>query len=219
MPDGRQILILDAKPMPRNPLAGALSQAGYHVAQSSELMHADLDGVDLAVIVLAPGGHGPALVERLRSLAPDAPVLAMTATEDMALRIEALERGAIDYLIHSDATDDAVHRIATVLHRSRRIRSRWIRRGSITLDPEGNRFGDGTTWTSLTPTETPIFRELLERMNTPVPKRRLRQCYPEGECISDNAIEVVIHRLRQKLAPTPFRIGVRRGIGYILTPA
>jgi DNA-binding response OmpR family regulator len=219
MPHRRHILLLDSTPSPDDTLATSLVQAGYTIARQPGLEHVNLAEFDLAIIVLAPGGHSPALLDRLCALAPTLPVLASTAAEDMSLRIEALQRGATDYLLQPCAPRESLHRIDTALHRARTVQGRWIRRGGVTLDPDRKRFGDGTTWTTLTPTEAPIFKELLESINAPVPKRRLRQCYPDGEQITDNAIEVVIHRLRQKVAAQQLRIGVLRGAGYVLQRA
>jgi two-component system invasion response regulator UvrY len=73
------------------------------------------DEVDLAIVDLdLPHGEGPQLIEELRNVQPDAPVLALTVSPGLERRARALEAGADEVLTLKAAPEeiiDAVKRL------------------------------------------------------------------------------------------------------------
>lgn len=171
---------------------------------------------DVAVISLASDGTGRVLLDRLSGAASTIPFLVATTAEDIEARIFGLDRGAVDYLVKPFRANELMTRVATVLKRREGARGRFLRRGDIVLDKETGRIGDGVTWTALSPTERKVVPMLFEDANRPVSKQRLRNALNDGRRVSDNAIEVVIHRLRIKARSWGMHIQTYRGLGYVL---
>jgi two-component system OmpR family response regulator len=65
--------------------------------------------------------------------------------------------------------------------------------------------------------EISLLEVLLQRTGRLVSKDQLvEQLCEWGEEVSNNAIEVYIHRLRKKIEQGPIRIATVRGLGYCL---
>ncbi|MFQ5520939.1 MAG: sigma-54-dependent transcriptional regulator [Candidatus Methylomirabilia bacterium] len=102
MPEGR-ILIADDEDGLRWALEKGLKQAGYHVTAVRDgvatLRGAHTEPFDLIFLdVRLPGVDGLTLLARLRDLQPEAQVVIMTAHGTMETAIQAMQRGAYDYL-------------------------------------------------------------------------------------------------------------------------
>ena len=62
-----------------------------------------------------------------------------------------------------------------------------------------------------------MLQALLARPGHAVPKERLFELVFPGESdVQYEAIEVVVYRLRKKLAPTGVKLVTLRGLGYLL---
>ncbi len=69
----------------------------------------------------------------------------------------------------------------------------------------------------LTPREHAALLALITNVDLPVEKSRLHeQVFEQDSDAGPDAIEVVLHRLRKKLAQTDVRIVTVRGLGYML---
>jgi DNA-binding response OmpR family regulator len=217
---GYRILIFEPNSLPDQIVLAGLASAGYVanwcVDSDQATQWMDRTVIDLAIIGLATDPSGLTLIDRLVSSSRKIPVLITTAVDAMENRVQGLQRGAIDYLVKPYAVSEMLIRIGTALHRRQLEHGHIIQRNGILLDKGATRFGDGSDWTSLTPTEFQAFHALFDRMNDPVSKQSLRQYLADGERISDNAIEVLIHRLRAKTGRHEMRIRTHRGAGYVL---
>ena len=71
-----------------------------------------------------------------------------------------------------------------------------------------------------TPREHALLKALIAKPGHAVAKERLfRLVFALEESAQIEAIEVIIHRLRKKLAPTRTEIMTLRGLGYLLRAA
>jgi signal transduction histidine kinase len=79
------------------------------------------DAVDLIVADLTlPDASGLEVVRRCQEVAPHVPIIVLTATRDVDMALEALEKGAQDYLIKGEFDDeDLMRAIRYALARSR----------------------------------------------------------------------------------------------------
>ena len=177
-----------------------------------------LDGkqIDLAVVSLSPDGAGLRIIDRICDVGSAVPFLVATPVDQIETRMLGLDRGAVDYLISPYTADELTARVSTAWRRRESSRSRFIRRGQIVLDRETGRIGDGSTWTALSPKENTVFSLLFGCGDRPVSKQRLRSALSEGGRLTDNAIEVGIHRLRIKARSWGMQIQTYRGVGYAL---
>lgn len=172
----------------------------------------DAAAVDVAVVCLDADGVGLEFLERA---ARSVPVLIAAPAMAVDIRMQGLSRGAVDYLIKPFGMDELSVRVATAMLRYEAACRRYVRRGGFVLDKEAGRIGDGSHWTALTSTERQAFSLLLECGDRPVSKLRLKTAITTGN-ITDNAIEVLIHRLRTKAQAWGMYIRTCRGEGYML---
>ena len=98
-----QILVVDDEETICEALAAWLSKAGYHVetAQSGPAALACLEHKHYELYLLdikMPGMDGIELLARIRELQPDATVIMMTAHGSIQTAVEAMKRGAVEYL-------------------------------------------------------------------------------------------------------------------------
>ena len=88
---------------------------------SEALAHLGRDHVDVVLLDLSlPDSFGLDTLERLRSAAPQVPVVVLTGTNDEQLALAALRQGAQDYLVKGVGDGDVVRRAARyAIERSR----------------------------------------------------------------------------------------------------
>ena len=203
-------------------LVEALSKRGCQTYSCDDVARAAIffatAQIDIALIYLdqEPGDAGLALLEKVRELSSGIPVLIVTRTAAVELRVQGLNLGAVDYLIQPLDADYLWTRLITAVRRRTTVPLRLLRRGNVVLDVEAGRLGDGNRWTRLTPTERQALSVLFESGDRPVSKGRIKAALEDGDSLSDNAIEVVIYRLRNKAHDWGMQIRACRGMGYIL---
>jgi two-component system NtrC family response regulator len=99
----RRILVVDDEERQRNVLAGFLRKLGYAVETASGPQEAlaalSARTIDLVLTDLRmPGGDGVVLLGGIHELNPELPVIVMTAYGTVASAVDAMKRGAADYL-------------------------------------------------------------------------------------------------------------------------
>ena len=169
-----------------------------------------------------PDGDGLDLVRKLRAQANPLPVLVLTARGDLESRIIGLEAGADDYLAKPFSPDELVARLRAVLRRSGTYQGREIVCGNLAFDTDNTQLKIGGRLVSLSQREGALLSLLLRRTGLVVTKRLAEdQLFGAQDLLGSNAIEVYVHRLRQKLdaAGSTVEIVTIRGVGYLLRPA
>jgi DNA-binding response OmpR family regulator len=103
--DSARILIVDDDVGSRTVLAEVLSRRGYQVQEApdgfwvSRALHAGVFSFDLVVLDWKmPGLDGLAVLQQLRTFAPETLVILISIAADDQLRLEALSLGAFDVL-------------------------------------------------------------------------------------------------------------------------
>ena len=136
-PNGRSrplVLAVDAD-------AGVRSAFGLILEDSCEVLEAaDAPGaldlltrrpVDLVLLdVLMPGMGGLALLERLRAILPDVPVVLVTALDEARPAVAAMKLGAFDYLTKPFDPDELLTAVQRALAARRGGASRAVRCGA-----------------------------------------------------------------------------------------
>jgi two-component system NtrC family response regulator len=118
----RTILIVDDEPAQRTVLAGFLRKRGFEVVQTSSadegLNAVAARTIDLVLTDLRmPGGGGLALLEGTRAINPEIPVIVMTAFGTVASAVDAMKKGAADYLTKPIDLDELEVLIGRTLER------------------------------------------------------------------------------------------------------
>ena len=200
----------------------ALSQSGFlpeHAPDAataeSMLAHEDFDAVVMDLRL--PDKHGLVLLREMRNRGDATPVLILTAQGALQDRVRGLNLGADDFLSKPFALEELEARLAALVRRSRGRQSSSMQCGSLEYDSESRVFQLKGTVLHLTPREHALLVVLVSRAGVPVEKSKLfGRVFEHDSDTSPEAIEVVLHRVRKKLAGSDVHIVTVRGLGYML---
>ncbi|MCD6062055.1 MAG: response regulator [Moraxellaceae bacterium] len=166
-----------------------------------------------------PGLDGLHVLEQARQAGLATPVLILTARGTVGDRIIGLNTGADDYLAKPFDLDELEARLRA-LHRRR------LSTGASTLsytvgplryDRDSGAIYHGAEVLELTPRELALLQALMAKPGHAVSKERLFELVFPGEAdVQYEAVEVVVYRLRKKLAATGVKLVTLRGLGYLL---
>jgi two-component system OmpR family response regulator/two-component system copper resistance phosphate regulon response regulator CusR len=150
--------------------------------------------------LLLPGCSGLELLQRLRALGNQTPIVILTALGTVEERVAGLRAGADDYLVKPFAFPELLARIQAICRRATARPSPTLAVGELHLDLTTRRVTRAGTEISLTPTEFSLLELLMRHAGQVVTRRmlceHLWQADWEG---ATNVIEVHINRLRSKL--------------------
>ena len=179
---------------------------------AEDVIRMSRDAAFCAILIDLEDESDLSLIEYCKHLMP---VLVAASETAIDLRLQALARGAVDHLVMPFHAADLRIRVSTAIRRDEVEKNRFIRQGCVVLDKVAGLLGDGLRWVTLTVTERQAFSLLLEQQGQPVSRDRLKQI-GRTELVSDNAIQVLIHRLRSKAHACGLSIKNLRGEGYLL---
>lgn len=165
-----KILIIDDEPALRQTMARILQQAGLDVttAQDGEqgLAFLGTTGFDLVYMDLRmPGLAGLEVLELMRASHPDLPVVLFTAQPDLDSAVEALRRGATDYLLKPLKPEVIIEKTKKILlGQQKERRKREILREIEALQEELKKLSsDETPPAPSLPRTTPLKDRFLKR--------------------------------------------------------
>jgi two-component system response regulator TctD len=176
---------------------------------------------DVVVLDLSlPGMDGLDVLKRARRKGLRTPVLILTARGTVGDRVMGLNAGADDYLPKPFDLDELEARIRA-LHRrnadSPPSQGSELRVGELRLDRASGAIYHRHEVLDLTPRELNLITALMLRPGHAVSKERLFEVVFPGQLeVQFEAIEVVVYRLRKKLAATRVNLVTLRGLGYLL---
>lgn len=206
-------------------LERALAQSGFlpvhaHDAKKAEelLLSTEFDAVVLDLRL--PDKHGLVLLREMRARGDQTPVLLLTAQGALHDRVRGLNLGADDFVTKPFALEEVEARLAALVRRSRGRQVSTLSCGSLEYNPQNRAFLLGASVLHLTPREHAALLALMTDVGMPVEKSRLHdRVFEQDSEASPDAIEVVLHRLRKKLATSDVHIVTVRGLGYMLEKA
>jgi len=215
-------LIIEDDSQLRAQIAQFLSDDGYAVdlAKDGEqgLYMASEFAVDIAIVDLGlPKTSGLEIIQRVRKLGKNYPILILTARDGWQSKVEGLEAGADDYLVKPFHKEELLARSRALLRRSAGWSQALLESGPLILDTGAKQARVDGTDVELTAYEYRVLEYLLLHAGEVVSKTVLTEhLYSEEDERDSNVIEVFIRRLRSKLDPdgklNP--IVTLRGSGY-----
>ena len=144
-------------------------------------------------------------------------LLILTAADSVEERVKGLDYGADDYMAKPFSLQELEARVRALIRRGVGGSSSTIKHGPLVYDQAGRVATIDGKMVELSARELGLLEVLLQRAGRLVSKDQLVERLCEwGEEVSNNAIEVYIHRLRKKIEKGPIRIATVRGLGYCL---
>ena len=135
----------------------------------------------------------------------------------MIERVSTLHEGADDFLAKPFELAELEARLMALIRRARGSDHPRFACGPLSFDSASKQFTLGHEPLALTPREHAALRALIQRSGEPLSKQEiLERVFSDEQDVSPEAIEVLVHRLRKRLANSPVRITTLRGLGYVL---
>ena len=219
-----KILIVEDDAHIRRLLRVAIERAGYATGEAATareaLSLADISPPEVVLLDLGlPDRDGLELIQLLRVKAA---VIVVSAREDTAEKVTALDLGADDYLTKPFDTEELLARVRTALrHRIMGDAGQTIvTAGEIEIDLDRRRVRRASREVHLSPKEYDVLAELAKRCDRVVGHRQLlRTVWGPAHEDHIDYLRIVVRNLRQKLEIDPAHPQLlinEMGVGYRL---
>ncbi|MBM3957867.1 MAG: response regulator transcription factor [Gemmatimonadetes bacterium] len=225
------ILLVEDAPDVRASLRAALEELGSYQVHEAENgaqalvaffeLRPDLVLLDIGL----PKMSGFDVCERVREMS-DVPVVVLSARGEVEAKVEALRKGADDYVVKGGSMNELLARIEAGLRRARATASRSSNRevhadGALRLD-----LGRATATVrgepvELTPTEFKLLSLLVQHPGRPFGTEELAHRIWGAEDRSEDQVKWHVGHLRRKIERDwgrPEMVVTRRGFGYAYMP-
>jgi two-component system, OmpR family, response regulator TctD len=217
-----RILLAEDEAELANWLVKALQQVDFQVdwVNDGRLVRSALKDVRYDALILdlgLPGRGGHDVLADLRDADHKLPVLILTARDSLSERVTTLREGADDFLAKPFELAELEARLIALIRRSRGGDHARFACGALVFDAGSKQFTLNQSALSLTPREHATLRALIQRSGEPLSKQELlSRVFLDEQDVNPEAIEVLMHRLRKKLAGSTVHITTLRGLGYVL---
>ena len=225
---GVRVLVVDDEPQILRALEITLRREGYDVdaarSAGEALAHAAARPPEAVILdLLLPDRSGTAVCRELREWSA-APILVLSAVEDEAEKVAALDAGADDYVTKPFSVEELLARLRAALRRSVPEREPVLEIGELRLDVQKRLVTLGGRAVSLTPTEYELLRLLAENEGKLLTHPMiLQRVWGPAYSRESNYLHVYVSHLRRKIEPDPARpryILTEPGVGYrLVTPS
>ena len=221
------ILLVEDDPAMHTTLQRALTRRGMQVRWVGDGLQALAQWAaqppDAVVLDLSlPGMDGLDVLAQARKQGLRTPVLVLTARGTVGDRVLGLNAGADDYLATPFDLDELEARLRALLRRSMPAAAdasdnQVVQLGHMRYERDSGAIYHLGEPLDFTPRERALMHGLLARPGHAVAKERLYDLvFPGAIEVQYEAIEVVVYRLRKKLAGTGVDLVTLRGLGYLL---
>lgn len=220
-----RVLIVDDEPNIRDLLATSLRFAGFDI-QTAANGTAAVTAVtksepDIILLdVMLPDMNGFSVTKKLRSAGIQAPILFLTARDEVEDKITGLTVGGDDYLTKPFSLDEVVARIQAILRRTKSAEAEpaVIDAGPVVINQDAHEVSVEGALVDLSPTEYKLLRFLVMNADRVLTKAQILDHVWEYDFNGDMGIvESYVSYLRKKIDPISSRplIQTKRGVGYI----
>jgi len=218
------LLVEDDAPLAET-TARALRSQGWRVDATARGEPVPLslqrDAYDLLILDIGLAGiDGFETLRRVREQGSRVPVLMLTARAAVEDRVLGLESGADDYLVKPFDFSELVARARALARRAESRQGDVLALGRLRLDMAAQRAFVGQEPVALSPRECAVLQYLLLKAGKVVPREQVTGIIPGWDAsASDNALDLMVSRLRGKVEPAGLRVRTVRGLGYVLEEA
>ena len=175
----------------------------------------------LVLDLMLPEVDGWEVCRRLRSgkVAPDLPIIMLTARDDDVDKIVGLELGADDYVTKPFNPRELVARVKAILRRTRRAAQPQapVHAGDVTVDPARHEVTVAGQPVELRPKEFDLLLALAEHRGIVLSREQLLDLVWGYDFYGETrTVDVHVAHLRKKLANSSAEIETILGVGYKL---
>jgi two-component system OmpR family response regulator len=177
----------------------------------------DYDAVILDVML--PGRDGFSVCRAMRQNERWAPVVMLTARDQVSDRIRGLDAGADDYLVKPFNFGELLARLRALIRRGPSERPPILELAGLRIDPATRTVTQGGREIELTAREFGVLHFLALHAGEVVTRERLlAHVWEDSEDSSTNVVDVYVGYLRKKLDGRSKRKLIRtiRGVGFML---
>jgi two-component system response regulator MprA len=221
-----RVLVVDDDPDLREFLSSELGVEGYGCAVAGSgqeaLVQLRRERFDLVLLDWGlPDFSGVEVCERLRASNITTPVLMLTAHDDVAERVMALDAGADDYLTKPFSINELLARVRAQLRRSQLSQGETSQfsLGDLNLDLMRREVHRGGVLITLSQREFELLAFLIRQPEKVHPRQEILEAVWGNPFIGDpNLLDVYVGYLRRKLEKPglPRLIHNMRGVGFSL---
>jgi len=223
---GETILVVDDEANIIELAALYLEQEGFRVKSAGDGTRA-LDLIArhppalMVLDLMLPEVDGWEVCRRVRAgkIAPDLPIIMLTARDDDVDKIVGLELGADDYVTKPFNPRELVARVKAVLRRTRRAVQPQapVHVGDITIDPARHQVTVAGQPVALRPKEFDLLLTLAEHRGIVLSREQLLELVWGYDFYGETrTVDVHIAQLRKKLIGSSAEIETVLGVGYKL---
>ena len=219
-----RVLVVEDDSKVRNLLRRGLEQRSFAVAVAADgaeaLWQARESSFDAIVLdVILPDADGFTVCDELRDSGSWAPILMLTALDDVQDRVRGLNAGADDYLVKPFELAELVARLHALFRRGRAPRPVTLRVGDLSLDPARREVRRGDQQIELTAREFSLLEYFMRHPSESLSRTRLLTHVWDDAFDGDpHVVSVYVSYLRDKI-DRPFgrsSLETLRGAGYRL---
>lgn len=225
-PNKLTVLVVDDEKSLRDFVKRNLEVRGYQALTAANGLEAlalfESNAVNLVILdLMMPYMNGLETIRRLRQTS-QTPIIVLSALGEEEDKIQALNRGADDYLTKPFGVGELLARVQAVLRRAqvakRPSTDALLVRGPLTADLDRHEIKLNQKTLDLTPTEFSLLVYFMENEGKVLPHQTiLRHVWGPEYGQETEYLRVYIGRLRQKIEPDSARpryLRTERGIGY-----
>lgn len=213
-----RILLVEDDALLASGLVLALQRAHYtveHVRSGAAALEA-LAHNQFALMVLdlgLPDLDGTAVLQAMRARGDQLPVLILSARDATRDRILGLDLGADDYLVKPFELDELLARLRVLLRRRSGQPVNQLQLGELVLDLESLSVRWQGKPVEMARLEFMLLKKMAQHPQRVFSRAQLEEAlYGWGDGVESNTIDVHVHHIRKKLAPTVIK--TLRGVGY-----
>lgn len=227
MNDASRILLVEDDPQLAEQMVRGLEREGWpvdHVGCLADAFEAIVQKSFRAILLdrRLPDGDGLSLIPAVKSRPSPAPIIFLTARDDIADRVEGLDAGAVDYLVKPFAMGELLARLRAACRGPRSATPNpTVEVGRLSFDPSTREALVAGKPLSLARRELVLLELLVRRAGRVVQRTHLdSELYGFETDVSGNALETQVSRLRRHLQEAGAGVELKtiRGVGYILQP-
>jgi len=164
-----------------------------------------------------PAADGITILRQIRRERRDLPVLVITAKAEIDDKVSLLDLGADDYMVKPFDMRELEARLRALVRRPSGHFTSALHLGRLMLDPDGRTVSLDDRNIDLGRREFGLLEALIAQAGRVVTRERLMSRLSDLEDGgSENALDLLVSRLRRKIAGAGVEVVTVRGVGYLL---